>query len=245
MIPKKIHYCWFGFGDMPEVALNCIESWKKHLSDYEFVLWNEDTFDINLNDYVREAYQKKMYAFVTDYVRLLALYSYGGVYMDTDIEVLRSLDNFLSHRAFTGCQEKSICVTGIIASEKSHPWIKNMLNYYNNRHFIITDGSLDTTPNTTMITELTTNLYDWKPCDKYQVLKDDLHIYETMIFCAKDWRSGKINVNDKTYAIHHFNGSWLSEKDRKRSRQRKVLAKIIGKEWLERLIDLKNLIIKK
>ena len=101
-IPKKIHYCWFGRGQMPELAIKCLASWKKNLPDYEVIEWNEDNFDINSNRYVKEAYESKKYAFVTDYVRLYVLYNHGGIYMDTDVEVLKPLDVFLVNRAFTG-----------------------------------------------------------------------------------------------------------------------------------------------
>ena len=102
MIPKIIHYCWFGGGDKPELAVKCIESWKKYLSDYEIKEWNEENFDITQNQYVREAYENRKFAFVTDYVRLYAIYTEGGVYMDTDVEVIGSYDLFLHHHAFSG-----------------------------------------------------------------------------------------------------------------------------------------------
>ena len=111
MIPKKIHYCWFGRGPMPELALKCLNSWKVNLPDYELIVWNEDSFDITTNQYVKEAYESRKFAFVTDYVRLYALYHYGGIYMDTDVEVLKPLDNFLNHKAFTGCEDDMMCVT--------------------------------------------------------------------------------------------------------------------------------------
>ena len=101
-IPKVIHYCWFGRGKLPKLAKKCIKSWKKYLPDYKIIEWNEDNFDINSNQYVREAYEAKKYAFVSDYVRLYALYNYGGIYMDTDVEVIKSLDEFLIHEAFSG-----------------------------------------------------------------------------------------------------------------------------------------------
>ena len=147
---------------MPELAVNCINSWKKYLPDYELVLWNEDDFYINCNQYVKEAYESKKYAFVTDYVRLYALYNHGGIYMDTDVEVLKSLDEFLEHRAFTGCENGHMCVTGTMAAEKGHKWIEGLLIDYNDKKFILPDGSFDKTPNIQMITELTINKYGLK-----------------------------------------------------------------------------------
>ncbi|MEI3219550.1 MAG: glycosyltransferase [Lachnoclostridium sp.] len=106
MIPKVIHYCWFGRGKMPELANKCIESWKKYCPDYEIIEWNEDNFDINCCPYVKEAYESKRFAFVTDYVRLYAMYTQGGIYMDTDVEVLRNLDEFLIHQGFWDSSQK-------------------------------------------------------------------------------------------------------------------------------------------
>lgn len=214
MIPKKIHYCWFGRGAMPQLAIKCINSWKQYLPDYEIVVWNEDSFDINSNRYVREAYESKKYAFVTDYVRLYALYHQGGIYMDTDVEVLKPLDSFLDDSAFTGCEDDMMCVTGTMASEKGHSWIAKLLSDYDDRSFILPDGSFDKTPNTKVITDLTINEYGWKPKNIHQILKDGLNIYPFDVFCAKQWRTGKITITKNTHTIHHFSASWLSKTDK-------------------------------
>ncbi|WP_434565301.1 glycosyltransferase [Thermoanaerobacterium thermosaccharolyticum] len=247
MIPKKIHYCWFGRGNMPELAVQCINSWKRYLSDYELILWNEDNFDININDYVREAYEKKKYAFVTDYVRLYTLYHYGGIYMDTDVEILKSLDKFRVHRAFTGCQEEKMCVTGLIGAEKNHPWIKRLLDYYDNKKFILKNGKIDKTPNTAIITQITIDFYGWVPKNEHQVLEDDIHIYPADFFCAKDWRTGSIFVTEQTYAIHHFAGSWITDEERKISMRKekikKYITKFIGEKGFDVLLKARNNIL--
>ncbi|MFP2504161.1 glycosyltransferase family 32 protein [Buttiauxella gaviniae] len=214
MIPKKIHYCWFGRGQMPELAINCLESWKKNLPDYEIVVWNEDSFDINSNRYVKEAYESKKFAFVTDYVRLYALYNHGGIYMDTDVEVLKSLDKFLVHGAFTGCEDDMMCVTGTMASVKGHSWIEKLLSGYDDRSFILPDGSFDRTPNTKVITDLTISEYGWKPQNILQALKDDLYIYPFDVFCAKQWRTGNVTITKDTHTVHHFSASWHSKTDK-------------------------------
>lgn len=208
-IPKIIHYCWFGRGQMPGLAIKCISSWKKHLPDYKIILWNEDNFDINSNQFVKEAYEAKKYAFVTDYVRLYALNQYGGIYMDTDVEVIKSLDKFLVHNAFTGCENEHMCVTGTMGAIKGHNWIKDLLSDYNGKKFILSDGEYNIKPNTQIITSITMDRYGWKPENTYQILKDDLNIYPFEVFCAKD-RTRKITITDQTYTIHHFAGSWLS-----------------------------------
>lgn len=236
MIPKKIHYCWFGRGQMPELAINCIGSWKKYLPGYELILWNEDNFDINCNHYVKEAYEAKKYAFVTDYVRLYALYHHGGIYMDTDVEVLKPLDHFLVHRAFTGCENEKLCVTGIMASEQYHNWIKKLLNDYQDKKFLFTDGSYNTKPNTQMITEITTMKFGWEKENRYQVLKDDLNIYPFDFFCAKDWRDGKLYITDNTVTVHHFSGSWHTKTDKFKNK----IINLIGPRTTKLIVNLKK-----
>ena len=152
MIPKTIHYCWFGRGQMPPLAVKCIESWKKFLPDYILKEWNEDNFDVSANKYVRQAYENRKFAFVTDYVRLYALYTEGGVYMDTDVEVLGSYDKFLHHTAFSGFETDGNVPTGMMAAEKGSLWAKELLDGYKDRVFIKEDGSFDTTTNTFVIT---------------------------------------------------------------------------------------------
>ena len=124
MIPKIIHYCWFGGNPLPPLALKCIESWKKYCPDYEIKIWDESNFDININKYATEAYEAKKWAFVSDVARLWVLYNYGGIYMDTDLEVIKPLDEFLYHKAFSGFEDEVNIPTGIIASEKNNNWIK-------------------------------------------------------------------------------------------------------------------------
>lgn len=235
-IPKKIHYCWFGNGKMPDLAINCINSWKKHLPDYKFVLWNEDNFDINSNHYVKEAYEAKKYAFVTDYVRLYALYHHGGIYMDTDVEVLKSLDIFLEHRAFTGCENDKMCVTGTMAAEKGHKWIEDLLNDYNDKKFTLPDGSYNKTPNTQMITEITIDKFGWEPKNELQVLKEGLNIYPFEYFCAKDWRTGKVQSNSNTYTIHHFSGSWHTKTDKFKNK----IKNMIGPKGTRFVVNVKK-----
>ncbi|MBV7413740.1 glycosyltransferase family 32 protein [Aeromonas sp. sif2433] len=229
MIPKKIHYCWFGRGQLPELAVSCIKSWETHLPDYEIVMWNEDNFDINSNRYTKEAYEAKKYAFVTDYVRLYVLYHHGGIYMDTDVEVIKPLDQFLKHRAFTGCEDDMMCVTGTMASEKGHKWIEELLLDYNDRAFILPGGNFDNTPNTKVITNTTMRNYNWRPRNEHQILREDLNIYPFDVFCAKEWRTRKITVTENTHTIHHFSASWHTRTQRIKSKARSILGpKIIN-----------------
>ena len=152
MIEKKIHYIWFGSNPLPPLAKKCIESWKKFCPDYEIVEWNETNFDVNQNIYTKEAYENKKWAFVSDYVRLYALYHHGGIYMDTDVEVLKNLDDYLNHDAFSGFESSNAIPTGIIGAKKGNYHIKQLLNEYNDRHFILPNGEMDLTTNVTTIT---------------------------------------------------------------------------------------------
>lgn len=235
-IPKKIHYCWFGRGQKPDLAIKCINSWKKHLPGYELIEWNEDNFDINSNQYVKEAYESKKYAFVTDYVRLYALYHHGGIYMDTDVEVLKSLDRFLVNQAFTGCENENLCVTGTMAAEKGHQWIKDLLDYYKDKKFILSDGSYDTKTNTQSITETTIENYGWQQKNIYQELKKGLIIYPFEVFCAKDLKTGKIQPTNNTYTIHHFSGSWHTKTDKMKGK----IIRFIGPKATRIVVKLKR-----
>jgi hypothetical protein len=209
MIPKIIHYCWFGRGEKPALALKCIASWKKFCPDYEIKEWNEDNFDVNSNQYVKEAYEARKFAFVTDYVRLYAIYTDGGVYMDTDVEVLKSYDDFLHQRAFSGFETNGNVPTGMMAAEKGSRWAKDLLGEYNDRNFVKPDGSFDMTTNTTAITNymlskgLVLN-------NTYQEFEGLCAMYPAEYFCPKDHRTGKIKCTKKTVCIHHFAGSWLN-----------------------------------
>lgn len=209
MIPKTIHYCWFGRGQKPLLAQKCIESWKKYCPDYEIIEWNEDNFDISSNRYVAEAYQSKKWAFVTDYVRLWALYTYGGVYMDTDVEVLKPLDPYLEHQAFSGFENATQIPTGIMACERNFVLFKELLDYYDTATFIRPDGSLNLTTNVVTITRQMEK-HGFTPNNRYQVL-DGYAFYPNNIFCPDLERLGDRAYMKDTVTIHHFAGSWKSQ----------------------------------
>ena len=209
MIPKIIHYCWFGRGQMPALAEKCLASWSKYLPEYKVMVWNEDTFDIDAHPYTREAYQARKFAFITDYVRLWALKEHGGVYMDTDVEVIRPLDEFLDNPAFSGFEDETHIPTGIRASEKIGQWVSEQLAYYNDRHFIKDDGSLDTTTNVTIMCDnMSKEGFVLK--NSRQNFKGIIEIYPKDYFCPKSYRTGKIHLTPNTHTIHHFAGSWHS-----------------------------------
>ena len=246
MIPKIIHYCWFGRGEKPEQAKKCIDSWKRFLPDYRIKEWNEDNFDINSNQYVREAYESRKFAFVTDYVRLYAIYSEGGIYMDTDVEVLKTFDSFLHHNAFSGFETDGNVPTGMMAAEKGSIWAKELLDEYKNRKFIQEDGSFDMTTNTTVITNymlrkgLILN-------NQYQDFPGLCTMYPADFFCPKDHRTGKIRCTKNTVCIHHFAGSWLNHSfwADLRHNIKTILVKICGEKPIVFLSDIVTLRILK
>lgn len=212
MIPKIIHYCWFGHGEMSPLAKKCIASWREKLPDYEIKEWNEYNFDLDLFPYTKEAYEKKKYAFVADVVRLYALYSEGGIYMDTDVEVLKSYDPFLHHTAFSGYETDKV-TTGIMASEKGGEWVKHNLDYYNDRHFILEDGSMDQTVNVVTIYKYMLEL-GFRGDNTFQDFPGVITIYPRDYFCPKSYYDGIIRLTDNTVVIHHFEGSWHSKADK-------------------------------
>lgn len=207
MIPKKIHYCWFGRGPKSELAKKCIESWKKFLPDYEVKEWNEDNFDLNLYPYAKEALENRKFAFVTDVVRLYALYTEGGVYMDTDVEVLKSYDPFLSHTAFSGFENNNYVPTGMMASEKGGVWVKELLDQYNDRRFVNPDGTFDITTNTVVITNYMVDK-GLKLNNTFQDIPGLCTMYPSEYFCPKDHTTGQVRCTDNSVCIHHFAGSW-------------------------------------
>lgn len=213
MIPKIIHYCWFGRNPLPPLAIKCIESWKKYCPDYEIKEWNEDNFDLDLFPYTREAYDNRKFAFVTDVVRLYALYHEGGIYMDTDVEVLKPIDHFLIHHAFSGFEDEHNVPTGIMASEKGGKWAKDNLEYYTDRHFLLADKSFDLTTNVTTITNYMLPL-GLKQNNTYQDFPNLITFYPKDYFCPKSYEDGKIYLTENSYTIHHFAGSWVSEEDK-------------------------------
>ena len=211
-IPKIIHYCWFGGKPKPPLAEKCIQSWKTHCPDYEIREWNEDNFDVSAAPlYVRQAYGAGRWAFVTDYVRLKALTEVGGVYMDTDVEVVKSLDPFLRHRAFVGFESIDRVQTGLMACEKDHPLFLEFLHHYDHATFLNPDGTADTTTNVTVLTRLC-QAYGLELNDRLQEVAG-VTVYPRSYFCPVDFETQKLKRTRKTVTIHWFSGSWQTEEE--------------------------------
>lgn len=239
MIPKIIHYCWFGRGKMPELALKCIASWHKYLPEYEYKLWNEDTFDINSVPYVKEAYEARKFAFITDYIRLWALNKFGGVYMDTDVEILRPLDEFMKLPAFTGYEASSSMapVTGLMASAANGVWVKEQLAYYDDKHFRRADGTLDLTPNTITISKIMTD-NGFVIDGKYGVYKNDMHVFPVDYFCPLT-STRVLKLTSNTACIHHFAGSWV-ERTPWQKFKNWFFEKVLGRKLTDKLVQVKR-----
>ena len=210
MIPKIIHCCWFGRNPLTEQAKYLISTWKKFCPDYEIRLWNEDNFNVNENAYCREAYAAKKWAFVSDYVRLKVLYEYGGIYMDTDVEVVKPLDELLKYDAFSGYETSTTIPTGTMGAVAKNEWIEFLLKDYDNRHFILPDGKLDMTTNVVTITNLTVQKYALKLDGTKKIFGNNMVILPFEYLCAKEYGTKKIVRTENTFTIHHFAGSWVS-----------------------------------
>lgn len=233
MIPKVIHYCWFGGNPLPEDAKKCLASWKKHCPEYEIIEWNESNFDVNSNCYIKEAYEAKKYAFVTDYVRLFVMYEYGGIYMDTDVELVKNLDDFLKNQAFSGFESSNSIPTGIMASEKHFKLFGNLLKYYENKHFLNDDGSYDTTTNTVTITQMCKK-YGLVLNNKYQVI-DGFALYPNDYFCPLENETGVLKKTENTVAIHWFAKSWVNDGNTKLLKFTRILHRIFGTERIHNI----------
>lgn len=233
-IPKIIHYCWFGNNDKPTIVKKCIESWKENLSDYEIIEWNEETFNIECNNFVKEAYEKKMYAFVSDYVRVYALYNYGGIYLDTDVEVFKKFDDLLENDSFWGFEEEDYIATSTIGAKKGNKLIKKFLDSYENKSFLKEDGSIDTLTNVAIVSKIISDL-GVKLDGTFQKVENLAAVYPQEYFSPYDYINCYSKKTDKSYAIHHFYKSWLPFSARLKAFIKKNVAKVFGGENIARL----------
>ena len=221
MIPKVIHYCWFGGNPFPDMAIKCIESWKKFFPDYEIKEWNESNFNLECCDYVKEAYKQKKWAFVSDYARFWILYNYGGLYFDTDVEVIKDMSCIISKGAFIGCETVDKCAPGLglgvnpglgLGVNPGLGLYKEILDDYENSHFIKTNGEIDYT---TVVDRVTDILIRHGFVEKTEIQTVcGITIYPPEYFCPLNYSTGVLNITDNTVSIHHYTESWHSWADR-------------------------------
>lgn len=218
MIPKRIHYCWLSDDPYPKKIQHCLNSWEKVIPDYEFVLWDRKRINIDEIPWVKEAYEAKMYAFAADYIRLYALYNYGGIYLDSDVEVLKRFDNLLHLPYFIGGEsfdDRVECAA--FGAEKGASWIKDCLDYYTDRHFIKSDGSMDKVVMPSVVNDIVTPKYSLNKIYKIEDFnygKSVFNIFPNDWFCANVHISPNdigptYIVSNQTYCVHHFANSWV------------------------------------
>lgn len=218
MIPKVIHYCWFGGNPLPAFAVKCIDSWRTYMPDYEIKEWNESNFDVNIIPYTKEAYEAKKYAFVSDYARFWVLHNYGGIYFDTDVEVIRPLDKIIERGAFMGCEIDGqdphygdIAINpGLgLAIEAGHQVSNAILERYANHRFLNEDGSHNTTY---AIVKLTTDILKTFGLENISGIQHvaGIYIYPKCYFNPFDDATGRLNKTQNTYTIHWFSKTWLN-----------------------------------
>jgi len=247
-IPKILHYCWFGGKPKPPLAQKCLKSWKKFCPDYEIREWNESNLDITTAPkYVRQAYEAGRWAFVTDYVRLKALTEMGGIYMDTDVEVVKPFTPYLHHRAFAGFESPDRIQTGLLACEKDFPLFREFLSYYDTAQYYLEDGRENITTNVEVLTALCEK-YGFRGNDTYQVVQG-FAIYPREYFCPVDFDTEKLHRTRKTVVIHWFAASWHTQEEleeiqaerlqQKREKQSEIRVRIgqalLGEKGYEKL----------
>lgn len=240
MIPKIIHYCWFGGNPKPKLAKKCIKSWEKYCPDYQIIEWNESNFDISSAPlYVRQAYEARKWAFVTDYVRLKVVYENGGIYLDTDVEIIKPIDDLLKYEAYFGLELGEYINTGLgFGSIKQNVLLYNIMQDYKDLSFKRKDNKYDMLPcpirNSHVFKEYGFNL------DGTTQVINNIAVFSSEYFCPRKWDDKKIKLTDKTYSIHHFTASWQTKGDIIKEKQK--MQSIVKRE--KRLLSTK-LIIKK
>ena len=239
-IPKIIHYCWFGGNDKPEYLTKYMHSWQSKLPNYKIIEWNEDNFDIDFCNYTREAYSLKKYAFVSDVARLFALYNYGGIYLDTDVEVLKSFDDILENKSLIlGFEVENRIATSFIASVQYNNFILEFMNIYTKMDFVLENQTLNLTPNVEYLTKLLKD-FGLEENGEFQKLNDDIYIYPIDYFSPYDYINCIDNSSHKSYCVHYFAVSWLNKSVLLKRKFKTVLVKIIGKKGMLKLREFKN-----
>lgn len=235
MIPKIIHLCWLSGDAYPPKIKKCLDSWKRILPDYEIMLWNTQRFDLNSSTWVKQAFEKKKYAFAADYIRFYALYHYGGIYLDSDVEVLKSFNALLDMPYFAGAEQAGTIEAAILGCEKGADWIKKCLDYYERRQFIKEDGTLDIHKLPEIMEEEIKKLkpiHYLTPAETKQIKEMDFTkevlVLPACYFSPKIFDSREVVITPETYAIHHYQNSWFSPKAKIYYRTRGIMIRIFG-----------------
>ena len=227
MIPKIIHYCWFGRNEKPEKIQKCIESWKIHLSDYQIIEWNEDNFDYNLLTYTKDAYNAKKYAFVSDVARVKALYEMGGIYLDTDVMVYQNFDSILKHNCVLGFEMSNYIATSFMACVPKHYLMKDFYKLYLDLQFYDENGNIISGTNVSKLTNMLADKGLIKNNKLQQI--DDIIIYPTDYFSPYNYAWEYSSKNDKTIWEHMFYVSWMSKRQQIKKKIKKLVRLTINK----------------
>ena len=241
MTPKIIHYCWFGRNPLPESAIKCINSWKKFFPDYEIKEWNEDNFDVNMIPYTKEAYEAKKYAFVSDYARYYILYHEGGLYFDTDVEVIAPMEDIIERGAFMGIEEpgkEGVTYPNVspglgLGVEAGHPLYKTLIAYYNTLHFLGEDGL----PKEVTIVEHNTKILAQAGMQKTNDLQQvaGIWIYPNDYFNPLDDLTGRLVKTKNTRSIHWYSKTWMSKNQTLRNKVTRILHRCFGVDFVHNL----------
>lgn len=234
MIPKIIHYCWFGGKPLSPLTLQCIESWKKFLPDYEIIQWNENNYDINKNKFAKSAYESKKYAFVADVCRVEVLYNYGGIYLDTDMEILKPLNDILNdkYNLVLGFENIDFIAVGIIVSSKGNHIMDKLNDFYLIKKFEVSNIYDLTIP------KIVTNLLEkqgLKLNNKLQVINESILILPTEYFYPFNYFTKKTNITNNSLALHHYDSSWMDSKGKFKNKVRSLILRILGEDLLNKL----------
>ncbi len=240
MIPKIIHLCWLSGDEYPTDIKQYIATWKEKCPDYEIKVWSKNSFDIAAVKWVKEAFEAKKYAFAADYIRFWCLYNYGGIYLDSDVEVLKSFNDFLSEKSFIGFEYLNIPEAAVIGAEKGCPWIKTALDWYTDKSFFYENGEMkrDVCP---ILVRLA--LKNHFKCDFFDMKKiqhlDGLTLYPYFYFSPKNYFTGKVKIKKETVCIHRFASAWGPNKKRKWTLfVHSLCIALIGKKLHDRLYKL-------
>lgn len=239
MIPRVIHYCWFGNNEKSELIKKCIESWKHYAPDFEIKEWNETNTELSEYIYAEQAYNNKRYAFVSDVVRFDVLYKYGGIYLDTDVELIKPIDKYINNNLFLGYDQKGLIASGLIMGcEAGQPIVKKIMDYYKHTPFLLSNGR----PNmTTVVTIVSDILMEQKIILNGKYYQDgQITLYPSELFDPFDYENDKMNLTEKTVSIHHYASSWKSDKDMKIYAIGRIIKKIVGNNAYNKIARLKH-----
>lgn len=231
MIPKKIHYLWFGGKEKPDRVLSQIDEWQSKLPDYEIIEWNETNYELPMDiQYVREAYEARQWAFVTDYVRLDILNEHGGIYLDTDVEIVGDFTPLLHNKSFMGMESYQVLCTAVIGTEANQPWLEALLSDYEGRQFVRSNGNYDMTPN---------SKYIWQFLSKFQGNKP--LILTADVFSPLSYATRQMQITENTITIHHYAGEWKTSTSLMKDRVMVLANRLLGEKLV---VTLKNKIKK-